>query len=403
MAQVSSHNPPKPLQPVKPGRNLPYLALGGDGHLRAESPSVLEAENDLEAAAFWLLDRGGGSQSTKTSYWLHIERLLLWAAETKGKALSDLTVNDLAEFRDFLRDPQPRDTWCGPRAPRGSWHWRPFRGPLSPASQRLSLDIIGSLFAFLAAAGYLRANPMLMLRKPRAPRRQGGIQERFLDESLLQAVTVTLDRMPQHTAAQIAAAERTRWLFILLTTLGLRRDEVVRHTHAAFERRMRPTGEQWWCRIIGKGGHERVIPAPPVCIEALRRYRRHLGLEEDPLPADDTPLVRQLRGGNGASDTTLYRAIKKLLEDTAARITGEHPHGAAQLRRASPHWLRHSYVTAMGNLGASLRHLNRSAGHASIETTAQYDHASEDAWHQDMERTPLDGWALGTGPGELAT
>ncbi|MFG6179670.1 tyrosine-type recombinase/integrase [Halomonas sp. THAF12] len=84
-------------------------------------------------------------------------------------------------------------------------------------------------------------------------------------------------------------------------------------------------------------------------------------------------------------------------------MEGEHPHGAAQLRRASPHWLRHSYVTAMGNLGASLRHLNRSAGHASIETTAQYDHASEDAWHQDMERTPLDGWALSTGPGKLAT
>lgn len=381
---------PPPLPPVRPGRDLPWEALGGDGPLRADAPGLLEADNDLEAVTFWLWERAGASMHTKNSYWLHVERLLLWASEVKGKALSGLSVNDLAEYRTFLADPQPRDVWCGPRAPRGSPRWRPFRGPLSPASQRLSLNILGSLFSFLAATGYLRANPMLLVRAPKATRRPCQGVERFLDERLLQAVMATLEGLPIVTPAQRAEAERTRWLFVLLTTLGLRRDEVVRHTHSAFERRWRPSGEQWWCRIMGKGGHERVIPVPPVCVAALIRYRAHVGLPAEPDVDDTTPLVMALRGRRAASATTLYRCIKALMATTADRIEGEDAHGAAHLRQASPHWLRHSFVTTMSNQGVSLRHLSRSAGHANLETTARYDHAHDDVWHDSMQETALD-------------
>jgi site-specific recombinase XerD len=354
---------------------------------------VIDARNDLEAVTFWLMERAGGSQGTKDSYFLHVERLLLWAAEVKGKNLSDLSVNDLAEYRDFLADPQPRAVWCGPRAPRGSDRWRPFRGPLSPASQTLSMNIISSLLGFLCAAGYLKANPILLLRRPRAQR---GLQqqtiERFLDEGLLNEIAITLDRMPTRSATQKAEAERARWVFVLLATLGLRRDEVVSHTHGAFERRYRPSGIQWWCRILGKGEKLRVIPVPGVCVTALYRYRRSLGLAEFPPPGDGTPMVKKLRGKGGASDTTLYRIIKALCEQTAQRIAANNPDGAERLRQASPHWLRHTQITSQGNLGVNMKHRNKSAGHASIETTARYDHAIDDEWYKDMQRTPLDRW-----------
>lgn len=370
-------------------------SAGSDGYLRADGVCMLDAQNDLEAVAFWLWEKAGGSQRTKISYWLHIERLLLWAAEVRKKSLSALTVNDLADYRDFLSDPQPREIWCGPRAPRGSPRWRPFRGPLSPASQKLSMNIISSMFSYLTYAGYLRGNPTVLLRKRRnnQARHREQTVERFLDEDALRAVTETLDLMPRHTREQLLEAERARWLFVLMTTLGLRRDEVVSHSHSAFEKRQRPSGPQWWCRIIGKGDKMRVIPVPAVCITALYRYRGSLGLPSEPLPGDETPLVGNLRKKGPTTESTVYRIIKQVCQATADRIASEHPHAAETLRRASPHWLRHSFVTSQGNMGVSLRHRAKSAGHESIETTSRYDHAVEDEWYQEMQRTPLDSWA----------
>ncbi|NLC20711.1 MAG: tyrosine-type recombinase/integrase [Halomonadaceae bacterium] len=393
MKNQIARNSDKPLRPLKEGRRLPELALGRAGRLRADGEPIIDARNDLEAVTFWLMERAGSSQGTKDSYFLHVERLLLWAAEVKGKNLSDLSVNDMSDYRNFLANPQPRDVWCGPRAPRGSDRWRPFRGPLSPASQALSMNVISSLMGFLCAAGYLRANPMLLLRRPRAQR---GLQqqtiERFLDEGLLAEIASTLDQMPVKNAAQQGEAERDRWVFVLLTTMGLRRDEVVSHTHGAFERRYRPNGTQWWCHILGKGNKLRVIPVPRTCIAALVRYRKSLGLEGLPPRGDETPMVKKLRGKGGVSDTTLYRIVKALFERTAQRIAADNPDGAERLRQASPHWLRHTQITSQGNLGVNMKHRNKSAGHASIETTARYDHAIDDEWHQDMQRTPLDEW-----------
>lgn len=393
MSEENSQPSIRPLRLTKEGRRLPLSATGGNGYLRADSAPLIGAGNDLEAVTYWLMERGSQSQGTKTSYFLHVERFLLWVSESKGKCLSDLTANDISEYREFLKDPQPESIWCGPRAPRGSNRWRPFKGPLSPASQQLSLNVISSLLNFLVAAGYLRANPMVLMRKPpRSHSTHARPVERYLDETLLLTMADTLDLMPCTSVEEQHKAERMRWVFTLLTTLGLRRDEVCAHVHGDFERRHRPSGYQWWCRIVGKGNRLRVIPVPEACIRGLVRYRRQLGLSDYPTAEDRTPLVCQTAKPVSVSDTTLYRIVKQLCEKTAERIESEDPDGATRLRQASPHWLRHSQITSQGNLGVSMRHRNKSAGHASIETTARYDHANDDTWHSDMQRTPLDAW-----------
>ncbi|PPB84918.1 hypothetical protein B0O95_102320 [Mycetohabitans endofungorum] len=56
---------------------------------------------------------------------------------------------------------------------RGDARWRPFNGPLSAASQRQARVILNGLFTWLVNAGYLRGNPMALLRqraKRSAPR-----------------------------------------------------------------------------------------------------------------------------------------------------------------------------------------------------------------------------------------
>lgn len=377
---------------VKPGRPIPLAALGGSGDLRADTPPLIDARNDLEAVAIWLWERGEGSEATKASYWMHIERFLLWASEAKGKSLSEVTVNDIIEYRDFLKDPQPKEFWCGPRAPRGSSRWRPFRGPLSDSSRALSLNIISSLMTYLCSAGYLRANPALLVRKPKQSNLRHQRVERFLHEGLLKMIFQIAQRECQNPQSKRdwRYAERRLWVFILLSTLGMRRDEVVSSTHGSFELKQRPTGNQWWCRIMGKGGHERVIPCPKICIDALARYRGSLGLEPTPSPGEETPMVLSASGKKAASGTTIYRAITDLFAKAALEIEDIDPEGSATLRKASPHWLRHSFITSQGNLGVSLRHRKLSAGHASVETTMRYDHARDDDWYEDMQSTFLD-------------
>ncbi|MDQ2696303.1 MAG: site-specific integrase, partial [Pseudomonadota bacterium] len=340
-----------------------------------------------EAVAAWLAERAARSPRTLESYWTQAERLLLWASEARGKCLSALTLEDYTAYRRFLADPQPRQRWCGPRAPRGSPQWRPLAGPLAPASIDLALRVIGSLLGFLCAAGYLRANPLLLSRGADGGRgADAALVERFLDRQLWAAVHDHVESWPRTTPQEQAVYERVRWTLSLMLLLGLRRSEVVGHTHGMFRRRCRPHGEQWWARVSGKGGRTRLIPVPRPAIAALARYRRHLGLAELPQADDATPLVCRLDSRRPLTATVLYRMIKSTLAGAAAALEATDPAAAAHLRRAGPHWLRHTAITLQGDAGISLRHRGKSAGHRSVETTARYDHAAEDLWHAEMQR-----------------
>jgi len=62
------------------------------------------------------------------------------------KPLSSLTREDFQDYEAFLRNPMPRERWCGARAARYSEHWRPLLGPLTPASQQQARVIINALF-----------------------------------------------------------------------------------------------------------------------------------------------------------------------------------------------------------------------------------------------------------------
>lgn len=61
----------------------------------------------------------------------------------------------------------------------------------------------------------------------------------------------------------------------------------------------------------------------------------------------------------------------------------------ATLRRATPHWLRHTSITHQAQSGISLRHLAESARHARLETTSRYLHSEDNEWHREQQRHRL--------------
>ena len=124
----SSSNPEGPaLLPLSADGHLPALEFGHGGIFRNPGQSLISARNDLEAVSIWLANFAD-STNTLAAYRKELERLLLWAADTRGKSLSSLTTDDYLAYRAILADPQPHERWCGPKVSRHDPRWRPFAG-----------------------------------------------------------------------------------------------------------------------------------------------------------------------------------------------------------------------------------------------------------------------------------
>lgn len=384
--------PGMPALPVRPGAPLPAIATGGAGPLRGAGEPLIEAETDLEAVGQWLALRVlSKSAATLESYWLNVERLILWAALERGKCLAELRPGDYRAYVEFLADPQPRGRWVGPRAPRGTPEWRPFTGPLSAASRQTALRTVSSLLEFLHETGYFRANPLKLADLGLSKATAGAVVvERYLDLELWQHTCAYVEGWSQQSPRERARFERARWLLSLLYGLDLRRAEACEHTQSIFHQLQRPTGPQWWATLSGKGGKTRTIPVPASVIDALARYRRHKGLPPYPTGEDTTPLICRLQDTRPITAKMLYALVKGIFAGAAEALEAANPDGAAHLRRASTHWLRHTGITHKGDYaGISLKHRGRSAGHTRLETTRGYDHAPRDHWYAELQRFEL--------------
>jgi integrase len=362
---------------------------GRDGTNRgAVGHAQLSADNDLDAVRAWLANYAD-TRTTFDTYRKEAERLLLWAVVQLGKPLSSLSHEDLLRFKAFLVDPQPARRWVsanGGKYPRGDARWRPFNGPLSPASQRQALVILNGMFTWLVDAGYLRGNPMALLRQ--RGRRPAPRVTRYLSIALWNEVKGFVGQLPQETAAQQAVYARCRWLTTLFYLQGMRISEVAAGTMGDFSRRLGADGrDQWWLEILGKGERERIVPVSSELVAELGRYRTANGLSSLPGRADDTPLVIPFRGQRRClSRSAIHDAIKRVFGHAAIWLRARGPafaDRADELERASAHWLRHTAGSHQADGGIDLRTVRDNLGHVSLNTTSLYLHEEEDKRHRE--------------------
>jgi integrase/recombinase XerD len=120
-----------------------------------------------------------------------------------------------------------------------------------------------------------------------------------------------------------------------------------------------------FCKCLGKGSKQRVVPLGKPAVEALRAYLGEFrpGLVR---AAADAPWVFVSRGGRGLTREMLWNLVKKYV----ARA-GLNP-------KVSPHTLRHSFATHLLAGGADLRTVQELLGHASIRTTQHYTHVDRE-------------------------
>ncbi|MDE2434393.1 MAG: hypothetical protein KGN37_16275 [Burkholderiales bacterium] len=137
---------------------VPSSLVGVTGRFRTQMPNTLGAHDDQEALRHWL-KKYEERPATHTAYRREVERFYLWCLHEAKKPLSSIDSMDCLGFRKFLQTIPAH--WIQPKAgPGRDLDWKPFRGQLSPVSQKRALVVVQVMFEGLRKAGYLVANPM---------------------------------------------------------------------------------------------------------------------------------------------------------------------------------------------------------------------------------------------------
>jgi len=355
---------------------LAHEVDGSQGQFRAPRETcVLTADNDYEAIQAWLSLHE--SPATQRAYRKEAERLILWAIVERGRPLSSLTTEDAIAYRSFLRRPTPRERWVGPARPRTSVEWRPFSDGLSARSIAYALSVLGAMFRWLIQQRYVLANPFAGIKV------RGGGKTAALDashaftEGEWALVRSIADGLEWSYGWEARAAQRLRFVLDFGYATGLRASELVSAKLGDIE-----TDRQGdhWLNLVGKGNRAGKVALPPLARGALDRYLVERGLPVTRARWNPkTPLIGALGidAAEGITGTRLWSVVRRFFETAANVIENDHTAAAEKLRKASPHWMRHTHATHALARGADLTTVRDNLRHASVSTTSIYLHSDE--------------------------
>jgi site-specific recombinase XerD len=366
-------------QDVRPWEMLvvPGDVDGSRGTFRAPPEScTLNSANDYEAVQAWLSLHE--SAATQRAYRKEAERLILWAIVERGKALSSLNTEDAIAYRAFLRRPTPARRWIGPPQARTSPDWKPFVGGLAPRSVAYALAVVGAMFRWLMEQRYVLANPFSGVKVRGASHAAPMDTGRVFSEGEWAIIRAVADGLEWSYGWKVPAAQRLRFVLDFAYATGLRVSELVDAKLGQIE--VDAHGDHW-IKLVGKGSKSGKVALPPLVRSALDHSLMQRGLPITPAHwKPSTPLIADLGdpdGKSGITATRVWSLMKRFFTTVATAIEKEAPATAEKLRKASPHWMRHTHATHALARGAELTTVRDNLRHASVATTSIYLHTDE--------------------------
>ena len=372
-----------PLERIK----IPPALAGFDGLNRSTRFSFIQADNDYQAVMAYL-SRYRGQPHTLRAYRKELERFLLWSVMVAQKPMSSLLVEACEAYKDFMVSPSV--DFIGVRAPRFSARWKPFVGPMSPASQRQAVIILRAAFGWLVSVRYLAGNPWIAVPDPSVVSPVHAMQiEKALPRSLWDKLIGLLDQrcaLPDNSQDRIALAA-----ILLMGDSGLRREE------AAGAVRSNLVPSQWGAdmhelRVLGKRNKLRDVPVSARTMVALRAHWGDRWLDFDDAPPNCAllgPLVvpehaaaikRHESGYPGYTPDGLYRligtTIKRLVVGDAG-LESLTNNDVERLLQATAHAFRHTFGTQATAGKMPLDVVQKIMGHSSVNTTSVYVQAEK--------------------------
>lgn len=383
------------------------------------------AHNDYSAIHLWLSNFPPES-NTYISYRSQAERFLLWAVLERGKALSSLDTADCIAYRDFLwdlgrRSPEswaqiyrlPEQVWLGKRkCQRWSPDWRPFEalktpkppktvaksaraqwiaehtvrdGVLKPSSQKLAQTILSSMCEWLSRRRYLDYNPWDGVRA-RASQSSPIAAHHSFSRAQWTFLLDYLENRPRD-----GHYLRLKCLLITAYLTGLRLSELVAMLRGDFQFRQDQQGghQGWLVTVVGKGQKPRLVPVPSPAMAVIDSYLQSRGYASWQQVPPEVPLLghltetrphlqklnqidQKIRQHHVLGKARVYRSLKKFFAEAADQYQLISEEGAAHIRAASTHWLRHTAGTHAVENGVPMQVVQSNFGHSSINTTAIY-------------------------------
>jgi integrase/recombinase XerD len=280
---------------------------------------------DTTAFCQYLKSERGLASNTVQAYGRDLQRFAYWVAEGGVKNYLKPSIRELSHYLGHLREEN-----------------------LAPPSVARNLVALKMFYRFLRLEERVQENAVEVLSSPNLWER---IPQVLSPESV--------NKLLSAPHAQERFYLRDRALLETLYATGSRASEVVNLQLADLYL------DSSFCKCMGKGSKQRVVPLGKPAIIALQVYLQ--GLRPQLVQANtDVPWVFVSRGGRALTREMLWVLVKKYVKRTGLNA------------RVSPHTLRHSFATHLLSGGADLRTVQELLGHASIRTTQHYTHVDRD-------------------------
>lgn len=261
------------------------------------------------------------------------------------KRFSEHTVvayrKDLEQFLEFAEIVSLSDFMeVNPRLIRG-WMVNLMEGEYATQSVNRKLSTLRTFFKWLKKEGVIAENPMKLVRGPKNNKRLPSFvqQKQLSDSNLSDIFSNDFDGI------------RDRLMFELLYQTGIRLSELIGLKESNVSRTQ--------IKVLGKRNKERIIPISSSLSQLIENYKS----QRQQLPVSTDSLL-VLKTGKILYPKFVYRRINKYLSL------------ATDVKKKSPHVLRHTFATHMLNNGAGLEVLKELLGHANLSATQVYTHNS---------------------------
>ncbi|MCF7823429.1 MAG: tyrosine recombinase XerC [Candidatus Marinimicrobia bacterium] len=219
---------------------------------------------------------------------------------------------------------------------------------LQTRSVARKLAAIKSLFKFMHKEGVVSLNIAAYVHTPKLP----GVIPSYLSEKQIVAVLESLN------SSDSWMAKRDLAIVELFYSTGMRVSELAGLTGSDLNR------HKGTVTVMGKGSKQRVIPVGQYAWEAIDDYQYALKKKFGERTGEHALFLG--RNGQVLKPTGIRLRVKKAIK------------AIAELKKMSPHVLRHTFATHLLNAGADLMALKDLLGHENLSTTQVYTHVQVD-------------------------
>jgi integrase/recombinase XerD len=281
--------------------------------------------DDVQAFRHYIQSERGLAANTLLAYGRDLDRFAGWVAGGGLDSYLAPTLRDLSHYLEFLR-----------------------AEGLAPPSVARHLVALKMFYRFLRLEERASDSTVELLSSP-------ALWERIPQVLSPEGVTKLLDAPRPEDRFYL----RDRAILETLYATGSRASEVVGLKMADLYL------DSAFCKCLGKGSKQRIVPLGRVAVNALRAYLDELR-PRLVQAAPDAPWVFVSRGGKALNREMLWVLVKKYVRRAGLNA------------KVSPHTLRHSFATHLLSGGADLRAVQEMLGHANIRTTQRYTHVDRD-------------------------